>query len=923
MKHTLFLIILLRFTPLWGNGPDQVISCHFHASSFAEFSNVIFLKSGVKIYYQENWVSPVKVTMDEDSITVLTAVELAIRNTDLQVSVWNNDLVLLPGERLIDTIPSYIKPQIKTDSSTQQENTLTESEERYITGRRGDVIRTIQVGEPGGHKTNGKCSITGRVLDIDTGEPVSYITMFISELNTGIMADAKGFLSISLRPGKYNTVFEFLGYEKRKYLLEVYSDGEFTIQINKAVIQMKEFIVHGDRQMSVKSKDPGMDKILMKTIKEVPMMMGERNILSVSALLPGIVNTGEGSAGLNVRGGGSDQNAFYLNKIPVYNTSHLFGFFPAFNSDMIKDFSIYKGYIPSQFGGRLSSVFDITTRQGNMKHFTAHGGVSPITGNLVVEGPIKKDTCSVLLSARSSYSDWMLKQLHDPTIRQSSAHFSDFSGGINYDIQKVQASLFVYHSFDHFRLADLNDYNYSNNGAALSFTHRRSGFLRGEYTLIASEYKFNTTDKQEVSAAYEHAYKMRQYEARADYRNITSDKNTLDYGADISFYDLDRGDVIPYGIESLHSRVSVGRERGIESGLYISDAYDVNDRLNVRAGFRFGLFNPLGPKTVYTYGDDSPRDIRYIRDSLEFGQNEVIRWYTQPDLRLAFQYETDDNGSVKLSFNQMHQNLFQLNNTITIAPNTQWKLADYHLKPSSGIQMSLGIFRVLPHKGLEASAEVYYKHINHYPEFKDGADFLGSPLVETAVLQGTQKAYGIEFFLKRTNRRLEGWLSYTYSHSMVRVDDQYVWNQINNGKLFPANFDIPHSLSVVGSYHFTRRLTLSSIISYQTGKPVTYPVSVYYVNGVPTLDYSSRNAYRIPNYFRTDISLTLEGNLKKNKAMHSTFSLNLYNLSARENPYSVYFKIENGGIRSYRYAVIGVPVFSASWIFKLGNYASE
>ena len=652
-------------------------------------------------------------------------------------------------------------------------------------------------------------------------------------------------------------------------------------------------------------------------------MMGERNILQVSTLLPGIVTTGEGPSGVNVRGGGSDQNAFYINTVPIYNTSHLFGFFPAFNSDIIRDFSIYKGYVPAQYGGRLSSVFNINSRQGNLKHFTAHGGLSPITANIVVEGPIIKDTCSILFSARTSYSDWILRQLQDPDIRNSSAQFSDFSGGINYDNQKTQMSFFGYHSYDRFRLSDLNDYEYANTGGSFSYTHRYNASFRGEYSLIASQYKFNTTDKQEAPKAYSHAYAMNHYEGRADFKSILNEKNTLDYGLGFLLYQLDRGNVEPYGVASLRTPVVLGEEQGLESDLYITDNYDILPWININAGFRFALFTPLGPKTVYQYEEGGPRDTRFIVDSLVFKDNEVIKTYVEPDLRAAVNIETDQDGSVKLAFNQMHQNLFQLSNTITVAPNTQWKLADYHLAPSKSNQVSLGVFRTLPLKGLEASVEVYYKETGNYPEFKDGADFLGSPLVETVVLQGKQKAYGVEVFLKRSNRKLEGWLTYTYSRSKVTIDGEDPWYQINQGETYPANFDIPHVFNGVATYHFSRRITLSSIITYQTGKPVTYPVNIYYVDGVPTIDYSNRNAYRIPAYFRTDISLTLEGNLRKDKFIHSSFAFNLYNVTGRENAYSVYFKTENGKIYSYKYSVIGVPVFTATWIFKLGNYASE
>ena len=380
---------------------------------------------------------------------------------------------------------------------------------------------------------------------------------------------------------------------------------------------------------------------------------------------------------------------------------------------------------------------------------------------------------------------------------------------------------------------------------------------------------------------------------------------------------------MPYGPKSLLEKVELGNEKGIESAVYVSDAYDVLPWLNVTAALRYAVFTPTGPKTVYQYAAGMPLDVRYIVDTVNYKSGQAIRWYQEPDIRLAVNIKTDEAGSVKLSFNQMHQNLFMLNNTTTIAPNTQWKLADYHLSPSDSKQWSAGVFRTLAEYGLETSAELFYKQVNNFPEFKDGANFLNTPNVETAVLQGTQKAWGVEVFVKRSVRKLEGWLSYTYSRSMIRVDGDKDWSKINNGEAYPANFDIPHSVNLVLDYHLTRRITFASIFTYQTGKPVTYPVSVYYVNGLPMLDYSKRNAYRIPDYIRTDFSVTIEGSLKRQKILHSSLILSLYNATGRQNPYSVYFKTENGIINSYQYSVIAVPIFTATWLFKFGNYASE
>ncbi|MDA3942729.1 MAG: TonB-dependent receptor [Bacteroidetes bacterium] len=923
MKQILLIVLILLVLRVQADKPDQIISCHVNELTFEQFCTMIFQKSGVKVYYKSSWTADLKVSIQADSITVFDAVSRAIRGTTLQLSVWNDNLVLLPDQVLISELPEFETADQENAPTEQQSKTLTTSEERYLTGRKAEVIQTLRVGESGSQLRGKKAKILGRVLDQETGEPVFYATVFIEETQTGAVTDVNGFFTLSLKPGKYYIVFDFLGYEKKKYQLEVLSDGNFSIQLSKTVYQIEEFVVYGDRQRSMKEKDPGLDKISMRSVKELPMLMGERDILKVSTTLPGIVNVGEGNAGLNVRGGGADQNAFYINNIPIFNPTHLFGFFPAFNSDIIKDFSVYKGHISAAFGGRLSSVFNIITRRGNRKNFTAHGGISPISANIVIEGPLKKEAVSVLLSARSTYSDWILQRIKDPDIRNSKAGFYDLAGGINFDNQNTQSSIFFYHSKDRFQLADLTEYDYANSGISFNVGYNFSKTLRGEFALVGAQYAFNTIDKQEISSAYKHDYQLGNYELKADFKHQLNEKHSLDFGASMVLFKLNRGTVQPFGFQSIRKTMELGNEQGLESAIYLADSWEVMPRLTLNTGMRLGLFNPVGPKTVYTYADGFPTDIRYINDSISFGRNEVIKWYVQPDLRIALNYETDEYGAVKLAFNQMHQNLFMLNNTISVAPNTQWKLADYHLKPSQSNQFSAGVFRTIPRMGLEFSAELYYKLTKNYPEFKDGAGFLDSPQVETTVLQGEQQAAGIELFLKRSSRRLEGWLTYTYSRSLVQVNNGQQWNSINAGKTYPANFDIPHVLNMVLNYHLSRRVSVSSIITYQTGKPITYPISAYYNEGTPYFDYSDRNAYRLPNYFRIDLSLTFEGNLKKKKLIHSSLNLSLYNLTGRDNPYAAYFKVENGRIRSYQYAIIGVPVFTATWIFKIGNYASE
>lgn len=925
MKTTFLYITLLFLTiSAFAQNPEKVINYHFDNVSFKKFCYEVYHETGVKVFYKKQWVSSLKVTLNANNITAKQAVILAIRNTKLKVSVWNNNLVLTPHNKLFTNLPIYHHEiNSATSNAVTVSKKMTASEERYLIGRRPGVIKTVKVGFEQGPLVNGKATILGRIIDEETGEPIDFATCFVEETKTGAVSGKNGFFTIVLKPGKYNLTLNYMGYQRRKLLLNVLSNGKFIIGLKKTAYQIHELIVHGDHQMSMTEKYPGINKVSMASIKSLPMMMGERNILKISGTLPGIVSEGEGTAGLNVRGGGSDQNAFYIDKVPIYNTSHLFGFFPAFNSTIIKNFSIYKGYIPAKYGGRLSSVFNITTKQGDMKRFTAHGGISPITGNIEFEGPIKKDVLSYIFSIRSTYSDWILKKINDPTIKASAANFYDYSGGLSYNATNTQMRLFYYHSYDHFKLADINDYNYFNNGASLDINHNFSNTFRGDFTLIASQYGFSTVDKEQLSSAYQQAYKMEHYEARADFTKTTGNSNSLNFGLGAVLHNLDRGNVTPYDTTSLLIPVALGKEKGVSLSAYLSDTYKPSNLLSITAGMRFTMYSPLGPSTVYNYQPGMPVSNLYMRDSVNFGNNIPIHWYSEPDIRVAIKYQTDEKGSIKLAFNQMHQNLFMLNNTIAISPNVQWKLSDSHIHPSKSNQISFGVFRTIPKAGIGASVEVYYKEEYDYPQFKDGASFLADPHVETEILQGTEKSYGIEVLLKRTNRKLNGWLSYTYSRSMMRVNGGEVWNSINNGKTYPSNYDIPNILNLVMDYHINMRLTFSTIMTYRTGRPITYPASVYYVDGGAHLDYSSRNAYRIPDYFRMDVSMAIEGNLKRHKFLHSSFVLSVYNLTGRKNPYSVYFNTSDGKINSYMYSVIGVPIFTVTWNFKLGNYASE
>jgi hypothetical protein len=924
VKKLLALVILLAGgCRVLAGAPDSLVSCHFRDATFAEFCSRITETTGMKVYYRDSWVSNTRVTMDTNGISARVAVEMALKGTNLKVSAWNGGLLILPGETLPSSLPLFETQSTQAKDTAGGQKAMTRTEERYITGNKAEPVQTIRVGRKGSAGKTSWVTIRARITEQQSGEPVIGATLFLQETRTGSATDRNGYLSLVLKPGTYTAVFSCVGLQSKKCFLEVLSSGEFSIEMKKSVIQISEVVILGDRQTNIRLKDPGVEKINTKAVNEIPMLMGERDILKVSEMLPGIVTLGEGSAGLIVRGGNYDQNAFYFNKIPIYNTFHLFGFFSAFNSDIVKDFSVYKGYIPLEFGGHLSSVFNITGRQGNRKRFTARGSISPVSATLAVEGPVIKDKSSFLVSGRILYSDWILHQISDPVIRNSKAGFNDLSAAWNCDLRKSKLSVFFYHSEDEFRLSDLNHYKYSTNGASVILNHYFSPSVHGDLSLTYSRYFFNTIDQQQPSSAYEHSYFFDDYRINGGFTHELSAKNTLQYGAGLTFYYLDRGTIIPYGGQSLRLPVGLGTEQGAEPGIYLSDSHDILPWMTLSAGVRLDLFCPLGPRTVYGYSPGAPIDPRYITDTLHFSNGQVIKTYVEPDIRATLNMQTDDNGTVKIAFNQIHQNLFLLNNTVALAPNSQYKLADYHIPPAKCNQISAGVFRSFPRYGWEASVEFYYKHISGYPEFIDGADFLKTPQVETELLPSQQNSYGAEFLLRRTGRKLEGWLSYTFSRSRVQVTGSQPWQQINNGVAYPANWDIPNVLNTVVNYHFSRRVTASGVVTYQTGRPVTYPLSVYYIDGIPYIDYSSRNEYRIPDYFRLDLSLTVEGSLKRKKFMHTSLIFNLYNVTGRDNPYSVYFVLQDGKIKSYQYSVISVPIFTITLLFKLGNYESD
>lgn len=921
------LFLFCALTDLLAQEADLLVSGDFQDLPFMQFVDEVENQTGASFYFLEKWITGIRVTASGEAISLRRTLDLALLPAGLSYVITGGKQVYLSDQApFVYRLPDYSEPSREQDMNAvpDEQAGLTNTERKYIEGRKAGVVETITVGTAEDGEGLTSVVIHGKMMDLESDEPLIGATIYFEELSMGAATDMDGRFSIVVSPGKYTVEFKCMGMEEKTYYMDVLSGDDLSIGLERSVISLTEVVVHANRYHNVRGTQMGFDRLNYKVLKEVPVVMGEKDVLKVVQMLPGVQSVGEGAAGFNVRGSAADQNMIYINKVPVYNSSHLFGFFTSFSPDIVKDFTLYKSNLPASYGGRLASFFDITTRQGNMKRYTARGGISPVTGHLSLEGPIVKDKSALILTGRSTYSDWILNRLEDPALRDSKAKFHDLAGAMTWELgEKTLLKAFAYASKDQFSLASTNDYAYSNAGASLNVRRRIGSRMNGELALVYGEYQFSTIDQQVASEAYSQDYRISHYELKADMSWLSLGKHKITFGANAIYYDLDRGTIEPYGDLSLRTPVELGLEYGVESAAYLADEISLFPWLTLYGGLRFALYNSLGPGEVMIYGQNQPIRPGNVVDTLRFGKQEVSSTYTSLEPRLAVNLMMGSNSSLKFSYNRVRQFMFMMSNTIAISPTDQWKLCDYHIRPPFVDQYSLGYYLDVPKAGISTSLELYYKNITDVIDYKDGANFISTPHIETLTLSGNQEAYGLEAMIRKNAGKVSGWLAYSYSRSFMHIVSPYPGESINEGKRYPSNYDRPHSLSLVSNFKVNRRLSLSSNVVYMTGRPATYPVSIYYVEGMQYIDYSDRNSYRIPDYFRLDISINLEGNLKERKLFHSFWMLNFYNVTGRRNAYSIYFQNEEGFVEGYKLSIFGQMIVTLSWNFKLGNYASE
>jgi len=925
-RSSLFLIICLFVFTVARAQTEGTISGSFQDVKFIEFVNYIEEHSEYTLFYKYEWIKEISVTNEynEAKISDVLADVLSIHDLNYYIDSDNN-ILLYPDEPIVSALNSITNASAENHESVKGETNLLDKNELSDDAAMYDYKSQFVLGQRKESSMNKQFIVGGQIISAETGSPIIGATIYIRETGKGAATDIDGYFKLVLSGGRYTARINSLTMKDREVRLEVYESGNIQIFLEEELQRINEVVISGNRINNVQGMQMGLEQISMKSIKEIPAVMGEKDLLKVAQMLAGVQSAGEGSAGILVRGGTADQNLFYINELPIYNTSHLFGFFSAFNPDIIRGYTLYKSHVPVNFGGRISSVFDINTRPGNKKELYGKGGISPVTGHFVLEGPIVKNKSSFMLSYRTTYSNWLLKQINNVNLQNSNASFYDISAAINTQVNdKNLIKTFFYNSSDKFSLSDFDDYDYENLGGVIYWKHLFSSSLTLDVSGKLSSYSFSHNSKSNPSEAYSQNYGLDHYEFKSELILQTLNDQRIALGISNIYYHLDRGNIFPYNKESTRIPIDFDAEKGLEQALFISDEFSLFSNLKIYAGLRYTLYSYLGPGDVNSYAPGLPKDINTVTDTKTFDQNEIIKQYHGPEPRILINYLINKNSSVKLSYNRTQQFIYMLSNTLAISPTDQWKLSDYFNSPVKADQVSTGYYHNFKSSPLEFSLELYTKRIQNVLEYKDGADFISEKPPEMYLLHGNQRVDGLEVMLRKNAGKLTGWLAYSYSNSKVRISDALIpENNINFGNEYPSNFDIPHSLNVVANFRTSRRISYAANFVYSTGRPVTYPVAVFYSGGNKMLHYSQRNEYRLPDYIRLDFSVTFDGNLLAKKWLHSTWMLNVYNLTGRKNAYSVFFKNENGSLQGYKMSIFGRPVVTLSWNFKFGNYVSE
>ncbi|QHI37503.1 TonB-dependent receptor SusC [Kordia antarctica] len=771
-----------------------------------------------------------------------------------------------------------------------------------------------------------KFSVNGTIKDKKNGETLFGATVYLKGTTNGSVTNEYGFFSLTAPKGTYTIIISFLGYEDVAKEITLNVDQTINFEMQEAATSLDEVVIEAEETERPNIRKPQMSvsKLNAATIKQMPVVLGEVDIIKSIQMLPGVTNAGEGTGGFNVRGGAADQNLVLLDEAIIYNTSHFFGFFSVFNADAIKDIKLYKGDIPAKYGGRISSVLDVRQKDGNSKNLEVNGGVGIISSRLAVEGPMFNKKGSFLVAGRTSYAHIFMPLIEE--IKDDKISFYDLNLKANYEInENNRVYLSGYFGRDIFDLSQFIKNTYGNTTANVRWNHVFNEKLFSNLSLIYSKYNYEIVlDFIKLDWVAD----IKNFNLKYDLRYYASDKLKLDFGVSGISYNFNPGEVRPSEPSSLINYRKLDQKRAFEAAAYISAEHELTDKLTAQYGLRFSTFSRLGGQTLSEYANNQPvvynEEIGIYEEGEQIGttdykKSESIKTFANFEPRLGLAYQLNDDSSVKASYTRSVQYVHLLSNTVSVTPLDVWAPSGRYIKPQKSNQYAVGYYRNIKDKTYSLELEAYYKNVDNRIDYIDGSELIGTNNIETEILNGEARAYGLEVLLRKNTGKFKGWFAYTLSKSEQRALGGNAGGPgINSGNWYNTPYDRTHDFSVTGTYDFNEKWRFSANFVYQTGRPVTYPTGQYEYEGISIASFDERNANRLPAYHRLDLAATLTPTKNKNRRWQGEWVFGLYNAYARRNAASISFAQDfNTGVNeARRISIFGSILPSITYNFK-------
>jgi hypothetical protein len=779
-----------------------------------------------------------------------------------------------------------------------------------------DSIPTIVAGDSTSLRPGGKVMITGTISS-NNGSAVPGASISADLFKHFDYADAYGRYILEMPPGRYRVTVRSLGMKPYYFWLVALSDDLIDITLEEGAVELSEIVISSRAiDSNIKQSLSGLMKLNVQEIRTLPSLMGEVDIVRTLQLMPGVSSVGEGSSGFNVRGGRTDQNLVLLNDVPLFNTSHALGFVSAFNQDIIRDFTLYKGAVPAQYGGRASSALEVTTRRGNLEEWKYQGGVGLITSRFTAEGPLVKSATALLVAGRISHAGWFLNNVSDPDVRNSKAFFYDAFTSVSHNFsERSSAEITWYTSRDDFGFSDQFKYSWNSHVVNASWKGLADRKASPSASLSFGQYNNKLIDPSPPDARQlTHTLNYLKLKSAVSY--IHEDQHNATMGFEVVGYFPRPEKQEPYAGDTGARRRQVDRNQGVAAALFINDDFKISEDVALNVGLRYSRYAHIGPDTVFSYRDDAPRSTSTITDTTFYTGHGPIKWFGGLEPRVSLRVNLTESQSIKLAYNRMFQYIHQVSNTTAPTPVDLWQVSNEYMPPQIADSYSIGYFHNLSDNIWETSAEVFYKDMRNLVEYKDFPELYLNTHPETELRRAKGRAYGAELYIRKLKGRWTGWLSYSWSQTEVRVPSPFPTETVNGGEWYPSHYNRPHNFNLVVNRVLRGRGAFSIIFSYYSGRPLTAIEDSYIVGDAVVPVYSDRNKYTIPNYMRLDFSFTIGSILRK---VDDSLVFSIYNLLGRDNAYSVFYKrpVPTFYIPvPYRLAVLGSPMPSLTYNFK-------